>query len=70
MAKVTVEFSGKIELNDVQGWSDNTTVGQVFKQAKDEVKHWQILVKKGGADPIPVTYIKMTVTEVTLPIKD
>lgn len=69
MAKVTVEFSGKIELDNVQGWGDDTKLEQVKKQAADEVAHWQIYVRKGAEDPVPVNFIKMKVTEVTIPIK-
>lgn len=69
MAKVTVEFSGKIELDNIQGWSSETKLEQVMKQARDEVSHWQIMIKKGSQEPVPVNFIKMSVTEVTLPLK-
>lgn len=69
MAKVTVEFSGKIELN-AQGWDGDTKLDQILKQAADEVSHWQFYVAKGAQDPIPVNFIKTKVTEVTLPIKE
>lgn len=69
MAKVTVEFSGRIEIA-AQGWSDETKLQQIKKQALDQVHHWQIMIKKGTADPVPVPFIKMEVTEVILPIKE
>lgn len=69
MAKVTVEFSGRIEIS-TQGWSDETKLNQIKKQAQDEVNHWQIMVKKGTLEPVPVNFIHMKVTEVILPIKE
>ena len=68
-AKVTVEFSGRIEI-PTQGWGDETKLDQIKKQAQDEVSHWQIMVKKGSLDPVPVNFIRMEVTEVILSIKD
>ena len=66
-AKVTIEFKGIIEIN-AQEWSDDCKLSQIKQQAKDEVKHWTIMVKKGSKDPVPVNYIKAEVTEVILAI--
>lgn len=66
-AKVTVEFSGRVEIN-TQGWSDETKLDQIKKQAKDEILHWTILVQKGVSEPVPVPFIKAKVTEVILDV--
>lgn len=67
-AKVTIEFSGKVEI-PTQGWSDETKLNQIKKQAADEVNHWRLFVKKGAGDYIPMdNVISFKVTEVTLPI--
>lgn len=66
--KVTVEFSGRIEI-PAQGWSDETKLNQVKKQAQDEINSWVIMVKKGSTPPVPVNFVKMNVTEVILPIQ-
>lgn len=67
--KVTIEFTGRIEI-PAQGWGDETKLEQIKKQARDEINHWQIMVKKGSTDPVPVTFIKMKVTEVILPLNE
>lgn len=67
MAKVTVELSGRIEI-DTQGWNDTCKLDQIKKQAQDAVSHWTFMVKKGTAEPVPVTFIKAKVTEVILDV--
>jgi hypothetical protein len=67
-AKVTIEFTGRIEL-DTQGWEEGCTVAQVKKQARDEINNWQIMLKKGTLDPKPVNFIRAKVIEVILPIE-
>lgn len=67
MASVKVEFSGAIEI-DAQGWGDDCKLDQIKKQAVREIDHWQIMVKKGTADPVPVSFVKMKVTHVVIPL--
>lgn len=68
MATVKVEFSGTIEIN-TQGWGDDCKLDQIKKQAVREIDHWQIMVRKGVADPVPVNFVKMKVTHVTIPLE-
>lgn len=67
MAKVTVEFTGRVEIS-TQGWSDETKLDQIKKQAKDAIKHWTFMVKKGGTEPVAVNFVKAEVTEVIIDI--
>lgn len=69
VAKVTIEFTGRIEI-ETQGWSNDCKLDQIKKQAQGAVNHWTLMVKKGSQEPTPINYIKMKVTEVTLPIDE
>lgn len=54
-ATVTVQLTITTEVEIVDGGYLGTgaTVAEHIKQAKDKVRHWQVLVKQGTHDPKP-----------------
>lgn len=65
LMKIKYTLSVTFDIEREGGWSEDCTLEQVLKQARDEAKNYDVFLKRGGTEPVQVRS-KIELTKVQL----